>query len=96
VKFRRYAALGVLHCWIVDPESNRLECYRVHSGEYRLVVRCRGRFEAGSSRLGRPRHRSHRALAPVPRSRRSRSPSWPNTRSWAPLGAGGTQLPTAS
>jgi len=29
VKARRYAARGVPHCWIVDPEARRLECFRL-------------------------------------------------------------------
>ena len=38
VKFRRYGELGVLHCWIVDPDAKRVECYRLESGGYRLVA----------------------------------------------------------
>jgi Uma2 family endonuclease len=34
VKARRYAALGIPHYWIVDPEARRIECYRVDSGAY--------------------------------------------------------------
>ena len=30
--------LGVLHCWIVDPDAKRVECYRLESGGYRLVA----------------------------------------------------------
>ena len=42
VKFRRYAELGVLHCWIVDPEGQRVECYRAHAGQYRLMAAAEG------------------------------------------------------
>jgi Uma2 family endonuclease len=42
VKFRRYAELGIPHCWIVDPEAKRVGCFRVDSGEYRLVVAAEG------------------------------------------------------
>lgn len=38
LKFRRYAELGVPHCWIVDPDSRRVECYRGDTGSYRLVI----------------------------------------------------------
>jgi Uma2 family endonuclease len=41
-KSRRYAALGVPHVWLVDPESRRLECYRLESQAYRLVVAAEG------------------------------------------------------
>jgi Uma2 family endonuclease len=42
VKARRYAALGVRHYWLVDPEGARLECYRAEAGEYVLVVQGEG------------------------------------------------------
>jgi Uma2 family endonuclease len=41
-KFRRYAALGVQHCWIVDPDENRLECFRMVTGKFEPVVDARG------------------------------------------------------
>jgi Uma2 family endonuclease len=49
IKFRRYAALGVMHCWIVDPDSERIECFRLDSGAYRLVIE-----EAGDTKLSHP------------------------------------------
>jgi Uma2 family endonuclease len=49
VKFRRYAELGIQHCWIVDPDSNRVECFRLNSGAYRLVVE-----GAGDTKLSHP------------------------------------------
>jgi Uma2 family endonuclease len=42
VKFRRYAELGVQHCWIVDPDRKRLECFRSTDGEFRPVVDAEG------------------------------------------------------
>ena len=40
IKTERYAALGVRHYWIVDPEQRRLECYLSEAGGYRLVAQC--------------------------------------------------------
>jgi Uma2 family endonuclease len=37
-KAQRYAALGVSHYWIVDPEAQQLECYRATEGQFELVV----------------------------------------------------------
>jgi len=37
-KAQRYAALGVSHYWIVDPEAQQLECYRATEGTFELVV----------------------------------------------------------
>lgn len=37
-KAKRYAALGVRHYWIVDPEARRIECYRQANGEYALLI----------------------------------------------------------
>jgi Uma2 family endonuclease len=42
LKSRRYAELGVAHYWIVDPESKRLECYRLDVGAFSLVVEGQG------------------------------------------------------
>ena len=42
LKFRRYATLGVQHCWIVDPDEKRLECFRLAAGEFAPVVDARG------------------------------------------------------
>ena len=42
LKFRRYATLGVQHCWIVDPDEKRLECFRLVAGEFAPVVDARG------------------------------------------------------
>jgi Uma2 family endonuclease len=36
VKAQRYAARGVPHYWIVDPEAGRLECFRLGEGRYAL------------------------------------------------------------
>ena len=37
-KSRRYAALGVPHLWLVDPDGRRLECFRLEGQAWRLVV----------------------------------------------------------
>ncbi len=42
MKFRRYATLGVQHCWIVDPDEKRLERFRLAAGEFAPVVDARG------------------------------------------------------
>jgi Uma2 family endonuclease len=41
-KAARYAALGVAHCWIVDPEARSLECYRTERGWCVLAARGAG------------------------------------------------------
>jgi Uma2 family endonuclease len=41
-KARRYAALGIAHYWLVDPDSSRVECYRAQAGAYVLVVEGHG------------------------------------------------------
>ena len=38
VKAQRYAARGVPHYWIVDPEARRFECFRLGEGRYALQV----------------------------------------------------------
>ncbi|MGH9383359.1 MAG: Uma2 family endonuclease [Vicinamibacterales bacterium] len=35
-KARRYAARGVPHYWIVDPEARTVECFRMEGGVYKL------------------------------------------------------------
>lgn len=42
-KAARYAALGVAHYWLVDPDARRIECYRIESGRYVLVTSGDGR-----------------------------------------------------
>lgn len=37
-KSRRYAALGVPHFWLVEPEPRRLECYRLEGSAYQRVA----------------------------------------------------------
>src|SRR5437867_8526242 len=41
-KARRYAALGIAHYWLVDPDAARLECYRAEGTVYTLVVEAQG------------------------------------------------------
>lgn len=38
VKAQRYAELGVLHYWIVDPEATRVECYRLADGVFETRI----------------------------------------------------------
>jgi Uma2 family endonuclease len=38
IKAQRYAALGVPHYWIADPDAKTLECYRNEGGRYVLCV----------------------------------------------------------
>jgi len=42
VKARRYAALGIPHYWIVDPERKRLECHRREGSAFHRVVQAEG------------------------------------------------------
>jgi len=42
-KARRYAARGVLHFWIVDPDARMVECYRLEGHTYRLEASGRDR-----------------------------------------------------
>jgi Uma2 family endonuclease len=42
VKARRYAELGVAHYWIVAPEQQRLECYRLEDGVFRRLIEAEG------------------------------------------------------
>jgi Uma2 family endonuclease len=37
-KSRRYAALGIPHYWIVDPEARYVECYHREDSTYRVAV----------------------------------------------------------
>ncbi len=36
-KAQRYAALGIPHYWIVDPETRAIECFRRHEAVYQPV-----------------------------------------------------------
>jgi Uma2 family endonuclease len=42
LKAKRYAELGVLNYWLVDPELQSVECHRLQDGAFRLVVEGRG------------------------------------------------------
>ncbi|MGH7318952.1 MAG: Uma2 family endonuclease [Candidatus Rokuibacteriota bacterium] len=42
VKARRYAALGIVHYWMMDSEARRIECYRLAGAEYALLVQAEG------------------------------------------------------
>jgi Uma2 family endonuclease len=41
-KSRRYPALGVPHLWFLDPESRRLECFRLDGQAWSPVVEVAG------------------------------------------------------
>jgi Uma2 family endonuclease len=41
-KARRYAALGVGHLWLLEPETRRLECHRLEGQAYQLVIAAEG------------------------------------------------------
>jgi Uma2 family endonuclease len=38
VKMQRYARLGIRHYWIVDPDAQTIECFRLEGDAYRLVA----------------------------------------------------------
>ncbi len=38
VKARRYAELGIPHYWIVDPDAQRIECYRLQATTYAQIL----------------------------------------------------------
>jgi Uma2 family endonuclease len=38
VKMRRYAARGVPHYWVLDPDAQVIECLRLEGGSYRPVA----------------------------------------------------------
>lgn len=38
IKMRRYGDLGVPHYWIVDPDAQAIECWRLEGGAFRLAA----------------------------------------------------------
>ncbi len=38
LKAQRYAAAGVAHCWIVDIDARRIDCFRLEQGKYELAA----------------------------------------------------------
>jgi len=42
LKFDRYAVLGIVHYWIVDPTAHVIDCYRLKEPRYEPVVRVSG------------------------------------------------------
>ena len=63
VKIRRYAALGVAHYWIMDPEAQTIECLRSRGWSVSAGREGGGPRYASPPGLARSRHRSDRALA---------------------------------
>ncbi|HET9298456.1 MAG TPA: Uma2 family endonuclease [Candidatus Polarisedimenticolaceae bacterium] len=49
IKAERYAELGVPHYWIVDPENEKVACFRLQDGSYRLIAEA-----AGTTTLAHP------------------------------------------
>ena len=41
-KFVRYATLGIQHYWIVDPDTKRIECFRLSDGAFKLLLSATG------------------------------------------------------
>jgi Uma2 family endonuclease len=41
-KAERYAALGVPHFWLLDPDQRRLACHRLEAEAWRLVAEAAG------------------------------------------------------
>ncbi len=41
-KAERYAALGVRHFWLLDPDQRSLQCHRLETGAWSLVVEAAG------------------------------------------------------
>ena len=39
IKMQRYGALGIPHYWIVDPDAETIECWRLEGGAYGLAAR---------------------------------------------------------
>jgi Uma2 family endonuclease len=46
-KARRYAARGVRHYWIADPDTRTLECFELEGGAYRLQASASGHETLG-------------------------------------------------
>jgi Uma2 family endonuclease len=42
LKFKRYAELEIPHCWIVDPDRRRLQCFGLSDGTFRPIVEGQG------------------------------------------------------
>ena len=49
IKAERYAELGVAEYWIVDPDHERVELFRLEDGAYRLIAAA-----AGATSLAHP------------------------------------------
>ena len=39
VKMNRYAAVGLVHYWIADPDARSIECFRLEAGTYRPIAK---------------------------------------------------------
>ena len=44
-KARRYATLGVCHYWILDPDMQQVECYRLANDSYELIAQAQDSAE---------------------------------------------------
>ena len=49
VKAQRYAAFGVPHYWVLDPDERRLECYTNVDGAFVLSVSGDGNADVSPS-----------------------------------------------
>jgi Uma2 family endonuclease len=38
IKMQRYGNVGIPHYWIVDPDAETIQCWRLEGGAYRLVA----------------------------------------------------------
>lgn len=41
MKFKDYAAHGVLEYWIIDPDTGTVEQYNLHKGKYELLLKAK-------------------------------------------------------
>jgi hypothetical protein len=51
LKRRKYAEVGLLHCWLVDPEAACLAALELDTGSYRDAVRICATDQSQPARL---------------------------------------------